>query len=337
MGESQRYEWVDYAKGICILAVVCLYVNSNAIHHFGSSGWVDYFVSFARPFRMPDFFLLSGLFVARAIDKPWLHYLDRKILHYFYFYLLWTFISWVILIFTGQLNEDVVGLIKSFISMAVIWPFHQLWFILMLPLYFLVTRLTRKLPVWFMFPALCVLHLLANDNDYKVGYTVINDFNDRFVFFYSGYVFARYIFAFTDTIGANILKASIGVLLWGVINAWLVFNGYSQLGSVNLILGFAGCMAVITIATLLMQIRYGFKWLSYLGAHSIAIYLPFDWLLNGVLAQSIGLWDGIDVNIYVFTMWIFAIFLSLSLYWLRKPIPLLGLLFERPDWLKVVK
>ena len=44
---------------------------------------------FAKPFRMPDFFLISGLFLARAIDRDWTTYLDRRVWHFVYFYVLW--------------------------------------------------------------------------------------------------------------------------------------------------------------------------------------------------------------------------------------------------------
>ena len=46
-------------------------------------------VAFARPFRMPDFFMISGLFLASVIDRDWRNYLDRKVVHFAYFYLLW--------------------------------------------------------------------------------------------------------------------------------------------------------------------------------------------------------------------------------------------------------
>ena len=38
---------------------------------------------------MPDFFLISGLFLASRIDRPWRDYLDSKVLHFAYFYVLW--------------------------------------------------------------------------------------------------------------------------------------------------------------------------------------------------------------------------------------------------------
>jgi hypothetical protein len=50
-------------------------------------------VAFAKPFRMPDFFLISGLFLARVIDWNWHDYLDKKVVHFAYFYALWVTIQ----------------------------------------------------------------------------------------------------------------------------------------------------------------------------------------------------------------------------------------------------
>ena len=50
-------------------------------------------VAFAKPFRMPDFFLISGLFLALVIDRDWRTYLDRKVVHFAYFYVLWVTIQ----------------------------------------------------------------------------------------------------------------------------------------------------------------------------------------------------------------------------------------------------
>ena len=50
-------------------------------------------VMFAKPFRMPDFFLISGLFLSVVIDRDWRTYLDRKVVHFAYFYVLWVTIQ----------------------------------------------------------------------------------------------------------------------------------------------------------------------------------------------------------------------------------------------------
>src|ERR1700720_4820978 len=85
-----RVDWVDYAKGFCIVMVVMMHSTLGVEAEAGREGFMHYVVAFATPFRMPDFFLISGLFLARVVDRDWRTYLDRKVVHFAYFYVLWT-------------------------------------------------------------------------------------------------------------------------------------------------------------------------------------------------------------------------------------------------------
>jgi uncharacterized membrane protein YcfT len=78
---ATRHAWLDYARGICIVAVVTFYTAAHVGDLFGTSGWLEYWVDFARPFRMPDFFFISGLLLGQVIDRPWRGYLDKKVVH----------------------------------------------------------------------------------------------------------------------------------------------------------------------------------------------------------------------------------------------------------------
>src|SRR6478736_886733 len=89
-----RIDWVDYAKGFCIIFVVMMHSTLGVGLAAGREGWLHPVVAFAMPFRMPDFFLISGLFLANVIDRGWRTYLDRKVLHFAYFYVLWVAIQW---------------------------------------------------------------------------------------------------------------------------------------------------------------------------------------------------------------------------------------------------
>ena len=84
-----RVDWVDYAKGICILLVVMFHTVNHYEAAVGDEGWMRWIVDFSKPFRMPDFFLIAGLFLSRTIDRDWRSYLDKKVVHFAYFYVLW--------------------------------------------------------------------------------------------------------------------------------------------------------------------------------------------------------------------------------------------------------
>src|SRR6476619_5551145 len=129
---APRVDWVDYAKGFCIIMVVMMHSTLGVEAAAGQQSWMHLLVAFARPFRMPDFFLISGLFLARVIDRDWRTYLDRKVVHFAYFYVLWVTIQFVVkapnLISTMGIAGTVLFYFESFIE-----PFGTLWFIYLLP------------------------------------------------------------------------------------------------------------------------------------------------------------------------------------------------------------
>ncbi len=116
----------------------------------GQLTWLNGFIEWARPFRMPDFFLISGLFLAQRIDRPWRDYLDSKVLHFAYFYLLWMTILFVAKsgALTGDLglNEIIGGW-----AFGLIQPNSAVWFIYMLPVFMVAIKLSKPVPPLLIF------------------------------------------------------------------------------------------------------------------------------------------------------------------------------------------
>jgi uncharacterized membrane protein YcfT len=83
-----------------------------------------------------------------------------------------------------------VGVMKAYF-LAYVEPFGTLWFIYLLPIFFVVTKLTRFIPPILIFIAATVLEGLR----VKTGWTVIDEFAARFVYFFAGYWLATHFFA----------------------------------------------------------------------------------------------------------------------------------------------
>jgi uncharacterized membrane protein YcfT len=266
---GERVDWVDYAKGICIVMVVMMHSVLGVEIAAGQTGFMHLLVVFAKPFRIPDFFLISGLFLPLVIDRNWRIYLDRKVVHFAYFYVLWVTIQFGFKApsFAEQQGWAHAGLmyLESFID-----PFGTLWFIYLLPIFFVVTKLTRGLPVvaiWAIAAALEAAHV-------ETGWTAIDEFCARFVYFYSGYLFASYVFALSNAARAHPMRALAGLALWAIVNGSLVALGVSEWPLISLMLGFSGACAIIITGTLLARAHWlGF--LRFCGEHSIVIYLAF--------------------------------------------------------------
>ena len=264
-----RVDWVDYAKGICIVMVVMMHSVLGVELAAGQTGFMHPLVAFAKPFRMPDFFLISGLFLSIVIDRDWRTYLDRKVVHFAYFYVLWVTIQFGFKApsFAAETGWTHVGFLylESFIE-----PFGTLWFIYLLPVFFVVTKATRRwppLPIWGVAALLEMAHIAT-------GWTVIDEFCARFLYFYSGYLFADYVFALSDRARARPAGALVGLALWALVNGSLVKFGFSEWPLISLALGLAGACAIITIGTLLARAHW-LTFLRFFGEHSIVIYLAF--------------------------------------------------------------
>ena len=264
-----RVDWVDYAKGICIVMVVMMHSVLGVELAAGQTGFMHVLVAFAKPFRMPDFFLISGLFLPLVIGRDWRTYLDRKVVHFAYFYVLWVTIQFGFKApsFAAETSWSHAGYLylESFIE-----PFGTLWFIYLLPIFFAVTKLTRNITpsaIWAVAAALQMAHVVT-------GWTVIDEFCARFVYFYSGYLFADFVFALSDRARAAPALSLAGLALWAIVNGSLVAMGYSEWPLVSLMLGLSGACAIVTFGTLLARMRW-LTSLRFCGEHSIVIYLAF--------------------------------------------------------------
>ncbi|MBR0826505.1 acyltransferase family protein [Bradyrhizobium manausense] len=266
---AARVDWVDYAKGICIVMVVMMHSVLGVELAADKTGFMHGLVAFAKPFRMPDFFLISGLFLPLVIDREWRTYLDRKVVHFAYFYVVWVTIQFGFKAhgLAAETGWREVGwlYLESFIE-----PFGTLWFIYLLPVFFVVTKLTRRFPplaIWLIAAALETARITT-------GWTAIDEFCARFVYFYSGYLFADYVFALSDRARSHPRLALAGLAAWAIVNGSLIALGLSEWKFVSLLLGFAGACAIITTGTLLARAHW-MNVLRFCGEHSIVIYLAF--------------------------------------------------------------
>jgi uncharacterized membrane protein YcfT len=318
-----RIDWVDYAKGICIVMVVMMHSVLGVELAAGQTGFMHAVVTFAKPFRMPDFFLISGLFLPLVIDRDWRTYLDRKVVHFAYFYVLWVTIQFGFKApaFAAETSWTHAGYLylESFIE-----PFGTLWFIYLLPVFFVVTKATRRAPpllIWGLAALLEMTH-------FSTGWTAIDEFGARFVYFYTGYLFAGRVFAMSDRARTQPRLALAALALWALVNEGLVQAGVSEWPLVSLSLGLAGACAIVTSGTLLAHAGW-LKSLRFCGEHSIVIYLAF--FLPMAATRTLLLRTGIipDIGVMSLTVTLIALFGALAIWRIALKVGA-NFLFERP-------
>lgn len=320
----ERTDWVDMAKGLCIVLVVMMHSAGGVAEMMGSEGFVNQVVTFAKPFRIPAFFLLAGLFLHRTIDTPWAKYSDKKVVHFIYFYALWAAIQ--IALKFGAIQ----GVIPAFRAFAAAWvePFGTLWFIYMLPVFFVVTKLTRHIP-----PALVLIGAsLLEMAHIHSGWTAIDEFSARFVWFFAGYCLSLYVFDWASMVRDQKTSAACFVIGFALINGLLVLRGQADSAGISLFLGALGSASLIATVILLERTPFG-RLLATAGRQSIIIYLAFflPMILMRLLLLRTGIAGLIGVSATSLLVWLTAVIVPLLIHRpiMRSP---LRFLFERPHW-----
>lgn len=325
---EKRVDWIDYAKGICIVFVVLLYSTGTAESVLHAKGWIHAIGDFARAFRMPDFFLISGLFVSRVIHRRWRDYLDSKVLHFLYFYGLWLTIDFIVAEWRGLTGPESFKSVTEYLSLYM-QPHGQLWFIYLLPLFFIAVKAMYRVPLI----VVAVIAVALKLADLDTGWKMIDRFGMYFVFFYAGHVFANTIFTCVEWMRQRAVIRTVYLLAWCAINGMLVMQGLIEVPAINLVMGLTGAFAVILVATM-MTSMHGMGWVRYLGANSLVVYVGFG--VPMILLRKIVLTNNLveNVDLASLLLTVLSILGAMAMFWLTRG-TVLDFLFNRPAWARL--
>jgi len=329
--DDARIGWIDYAKGLSILLVVQLNANVGLAQKLGYETWGNDLADFCVTFRMPLFFMVAGLFLARSLTKDWRTYLDGKLIHFAYFYLLWVTIKFIAKAPQISGGDPMVWLGEY--AFAMVQPFSSFWFIYLLAIFFIVTRLLSFLPLAVLWVAAAALHVLH----VETGSIIVDQFAARFVFFLTGAIVAESLFSMARLAAPRPLWSMLAVLAFFLINALVMIAGVLEAPGMTLALGLLGAFAMIAaLASLAHAGRL--RILGSCGAPSLAIYLAF--FLPVAIARMIGFkvlgTSPLAADILALAVPVGGVIGALIIYWLA---PRIGLswLFERPEWARLAR
>lgn len=329
--DNQRISWVDYGKGICIILVVMMHTTLGYSEIIHADGWMTPVVAWAKPFRMPDFFLLAGLFLNLSIFGPRTPYFDRKVLHFAYFYLLWLGIQ-TALFEANLLLSDPAEFVAVFLS-ALVFPKSSLWFIHMLAIFYIITWAVRHVSTMKMLAMAAVLQIVFSTGFIDTGWSVTNRIMEWFIYFFAGYSLSTIAFSWAQKANEDKIRTFSWLAGWVIANTCFVALNIATLPIVSLALGMAGAFAIIAIASVLADLGHA-KWLSYVGANSIVVYLTFFIpmkILQKLFASTGAIESPGTVSILILTI---SVASPLAFHWVIKRTPL-NWLYVRPEFLKI--
>ena len=135
-----RVQWIDAAKGLGIILVVVGHTlrgleSGNVLSFEGDFGQIDKAI---YSFHMPLMFLLSGLFINRALPQSWLSYILKHTQRLIWPLILWTYIFFLCKIVAGGAANSPVGW-QNF-PYVPLPPKEHFWFLWALFLCFIIIK-----------------------------------------------------------------------------------------------------------------------------------------------------------------------------------------------------
>ncbi|MGV8997955.1 MAG: acyltransferase family protein [Parvibaculaceae bacterium] len=322
-----RVDWVDAVKGLTIILVVMKHTTFGTAVALGETPyWFNLLCEWTIPFRMPLFFLVAGLFAQKALRAPMRQFVDSKILHFLYFYLLWSFIQIGIKIVLP--HEGAWDVTYRDFLLIPLEPFGLLWFIYALAVFFAFMRFARDVR-----PAIVIAFALTlYFTRLHTGWTMPDETAQRFIYFVLGVYAAPHVFALADWAIAHArlaIASGIGLLALVAAIAFTPAIDWRVLELAAALFGASGSIMLVAVAAS----RDLVKPLTFIGSRSLYVFLAF--FLPMAVTRVLELHLGVHkADLMTLGELVMAVTLPLLVQHMLKDTPL-RYLFERPDALKL--
>lgn len=278
---STRLAWTDVAKGLAIILVVV----HHAVMFSDAVGWLPgSVVELNRrlaAFRMPLFFLASGLFAGPALAKSWRVVADRRLAPWIYLYVLWVLLRIAFFAVVPDVRgTDQVSDLGE-LAREVFVPQTGLWFLYALAAFTVAAKAMRRVPAAVQIGLAAVLSALVMSDKILIDAMGWWGMCAYYVFFLvgmhaSGFVKAA---AARASVGSTVVLAVAAVVATvGVTRLGLQFTPGAQVVQ--------ACLAVaagVSLSAVLAETPLG-SLLQYLGGRTLPIYLAHIlWISAGVV------------------------------------------------------
>ena len=315
---SSRIPWVDHARGIAIMLVVYRHVviglqRSGVTITQTMYNMQEVFYNF----RMPVFFILSGIFVAGSLRKrSRMEVLKDRAATVLYPYLVWA----VIMVSLEMIFSQFANSKRGWMDYAdiIIQPraIDHLWYLFALfntsVLYLLLGRLLKN--PWIHGLLAACLHA-ATFMSFLQGNSLVSDAFYYYPYFYIGTLLSPLLLNREKSDVLLKFKQLVWLLPLFLAGQWFWFQHKEDQRTwfpLFFVINVIACYFVYVIAHRIEQ--KGHDWLSWLGKYSLYIYIlhvPVAAIIRTLFAHS-----GLTPNgwVLIFTCWVGGVLIPVFLY-----------------------
>lgn len=327
-----RFTWIDIAKGIATLLVVYRHVLYGIGRRGVDVGDILWNLNeMVYSFRMPLFFILSGIFFARSVEKrsrgQFITYKARTLM---YPYILWALIQVTLQVILSRYTNSDRGLEDYLFILIKPRAIDQLWFLYTLfnvtILYFFVKYIVRIPKA----PLLLLTLLSLYFSSYFEQYSLISDMLFFTFFFQFGDVMSSKLRSidFQQLISSK--KAMWLMLPVFALSQWYFLENMDDIATYELA-AVALFGSIYTIAFSLMIADY--KWSDFfesVGRNSLQIYVMHVIISSSFRIASTELLGITNVYFLLALGMTTGVFIPLYIVQLSKKYPKINWLFNYP-------
>lgn len=320
---KKRHSWMDAMRGMSILLVINTHAIDSVVAKYSDVSQLFQLLmnitSLFSPLRMPIMVFLSGLLFFGSASKGYQKFFSGKIKNIIYPFFVWTFIMYLVYqgryLYLGESSS--FNLLKS----LTIEPFHYLWFLYYLFIFYTLTYFLSKGNLLFCMLACIVSYFI---------FTGYERFTSLFLFFLIGAYIGRDIIKFSF----EIKKASLSFLFLCLMVSSLFFMilHYNKSGSYSVYYALSALFIIPVIIRLFLSIEGSLisRCLEYFGVGSIVFYLSHVPILMTLPVIFVKYYSGSASIIYVLCMFLTLVSGAFLLY-AKNKYKLPSLLFSPPS------
>ncbi|CCO44786.1 putative Predicted membrane protein [Vibrio nigripulchritudo SOn1] len=310
----ENINWIDFAKGVCILLVVFHHVMITSYHLPSISPneqqeWITQFYELVNkklaPLRMPLFFLISGFLVYRsATVYPWKDIFYKRIHNIWYIFIVWGVIQWGSITLIQDMSGSVerassasnalyATSIEDFLALTFSGS-SSLWYLYALPIYFIICKLFSQRP------RLCVcLFLITHFSAQYFGLRwPTGSILSNGIFFAIGCFYGSTLFAILAQLRFKSLMFFACLFVFFVIFSFFGVH-----------IGLLKSLLFISVAIVILvnlQKMWDGKILCWMGKNTLPIYVIHRILLEALALLGVPLLLDSFENGYWLTAWFVA-------------------------------
>jgi fucose 4-O-acetylase-like acetyltransferase len=290
--KSSRLSWIDYARGIAIILVCYRHVfegSKEAGIPVDNYNFLEYANIFLYSFRMPLFFIISGIFVTQSLQKKGIKlYLENRARSILYPYFVWGFIQLSLqIIFTKYTNghPTVSSYLNLFYMPREVAQFWYLYALFNVSLLYALSKYFLKLTALHnIILGIFLFYLSSLIYQQKMATGLVFDIFHYYIFFSIGDFVSSFLLDTKNKkyfeSGKNVLLIFIPFIACQVYfllqnlhhsSSKYMFVEFSQ-PIIFLFIALIGCAFIINL-TFYLQNKNILKFLTILGKNSLYIYV----------------------------------------------------------------